>query len=51
LGLDPKGNLYLDGKRLYTAQRLAWQERILAWIVAVAAAAQGVAAIVQMIHH
>ncbi len=36
LGLDGKGNLYLDGERLYTAKRLATQERALAWIVTAA---------------
>ena len=33
LGLDHSGHLYLDGERLYTARRLARQERVIAWIV------------------
>jgi len=34
LGLDSKGNLYLDGHRVHTERRLATQERIIAWLVA-----------------
>lgn len=44
LGMDDKGNLYLDGERLYTEKRLARQERVIAWIVAVAAIAAALAA-------
>lgn len=42
LGLDTKGNLYLDGHRVYTERRLASQERIIAWL---AVAATSIAAI------
>ena len=31
IGLDHKGNMYLDGERLYTERRLARQERVIAW--------------------
>ena len=34
LGLDSKGNLYLDGSRVHTERRLATQERVIAWLVA-----------------
>lgn len=47
LGLDRKGNLYLDGHRVYTERRLATQERVIAWIVAVAAIASAFATAVQ----
>ena len=44
LGVGPDGSLYLDGKKLYTERRLATQERVLAWIVAIFTAVGAVAA-------
>lgn len=44
LGMDHRGNLYLDGERLYTERRLGRQERILAWILAVSAVTAALAA-------
>ncbi|MFC4595162.1 hypothetical protein [Sphingobium tyrosinilyticum] len=37
IGLDDEGNAYLNGKRLYTARRFAWQERVIAGLLALAA--------------
>ena len=32
IGLDDEGQLYLNGKRLYTEKRFATQERAIGWI-------------------
>lgn len=44
LGKDLKGNLYLDGRRLYTEARFNWVERLLASALALAAIVGAVAA-------
>lgn len=46
LGLDSKGNLYLDGHRVHTERRLATQERWIAWIVAISTIVAAIAAVV-----
>jgi hypothetical protein len=44
IGLDDEGNAYLNGRRLYTEQRFAWQERAIAWLLAIAALVAATAA-------
>lgn len=45
LGMDTGGHLYLDGKRLYTAQRFSWFERIAAGLLTAAALVGSLAAV------
>lgn len=49
LGLDDEGNLYLNGKRLYTERRLASQERLIAWLVAISTFVGAVAAVISVL--
>ncbi|WP_449473908.1 hypothetical protein [Sphingobium chungangianum] len=44
IGLDDQGNAYLNGQRLYTARRFAWQERLIAGLLALSAIVGAVAA-------
>lgn len=47
LGLDTRGNLYLDGHKVHTERRWATQERVIAWIVATATVIAAIGTTVQ----
>lgn len=49
LGLDDEGQIYLNGKRLYTEKRFANQERLIAWIATTSAVVAALATVASAI--